>query len=853
LDWWCKRFDLRLGVRHGDTSKKERNTQSIHPPEILITTPETLQAILTGRTMRRHLSHVRWVIVDEIHELAGEKRGSQFCLAMERMRLVCRRDFQIIGLSATVGSPDKIARFLVGVDRSCEIAQVPVARRIQFEVSHPNPVDEDYELAKEINTFPEVAARLRYMRDLIERYNSVLLFTNTRSIAEILTSRFRVWDIDIPIGIHHGSLSKTSRISAETDLKECYTKGIVCTSSLELGIDIGSLDTVIQYNSPRQVTRLLQRVGRSGHTVGGVANGVIITQDSDDTLEAMVIARRALIEEMEEMDIPELSYDPLIHEIAGLMMIERRWRFNEVLEYIRRSYPYRKITKMQLRKILAYMHKMRFAWVSFEDEIFLKPRYNRALYKYYFENLSMIPDVRQFLVVDDKNPIGVLDEEFVAEYGEIGKKFIMSGLVWKIEQIYGGAIYVHQESDPTGVVPSWVGEEIPVPYEVAMEVGRIRRRVEEEFLSGFSSEEIIESIAESYPIDVETVENGLKETMEQVEAGIPLPTDRRITIEGEGDYIIIHCAFGLLVNRTLSRMFGHLLSEKFGSTIGVQQDPYRIILKSKLARKEDVNELFETITDSDVERLAKDALMKTGLYKRRIIHVARKCGALSKGYDFSKLDISVFDEIIKEEALRTMFIKDVDLEDLLSVLKMIKERDIIIEMIDEDEISPIAMIGMESLQRHSDLIPSTRRQQIIIQSVRVRLLNELRTFVCTNCWNYVETMKIADLNELICKECGSTRIGILKSEKDAFQLCDKVKSGKIPKKYENLHRQAIKSSELVFRYGHAAALVLAGKINVRDAAQVLKKENRDDNRLVELIIEAERIALKRRFTYHPMT
>ena len=295
------------------------------PQDMLITTPETLQAIFPGKNMRRHLAAIRWVIIDEVHEFAEDKRGSQLSLALERLRMITERDFQVIGLSATIGSPEKVASFLAGAGRPVEIVKVSVAHLMEFQIIYPTPSQEDEALAAKLFTNPEVAARLKVMRKIIEDHQSVLLFTNTRSVAEILASRFKVWDVDFPVSIHHGSLAKPARIAAETGLKEGELKGLVCTSSLELGIDIGKIDVCIQYMSPRQVSRLVQRVDRSGHGIGRVAKGIIITMDSDDALEAMVIARRAYLEDLEPVGIPEKPLDVLTHEIVGLFLHTRKW------------------------------------------------------------------------------------------------------------------------------------------------------------------------------------------------------------------------------------------------------------------------------------------------------------------------------------------------------------------------------------------------------------------------------------------------------------------------------------------------------------------------------------------------
>ena len=491
LQWWCNNLDIRLAVRHGDTETKERTSQSQSPPDILITTPETLQAILSGWILRQHLQSLRWVIIDEVHELADSKRGSQLSIALERIRSLIGKDFQMIGLSATVGTPEKVAQFLVGDKRPVEIVRTPVAKMVNLKVIYPQPTEEDSRFAGKIYTHPEVAARLRIIHDYMSKHKSVLLFTNTRSVSEVLASRFKVWDIDFPISIHHGSLAKTSRIAAETGLKRGELKGLIATSSLELGIDVGRIDMVIQYMSPRQVSRLIQRVGRAGHSVGHVSEGIIIGMDSDDTLEAMVIARRALKEELEPVQIPDKPYDVLTHQIAGLLLKNRRLEFEGILELMRNAAPYENLTMEDVEKVLKYMHQRfpRLAWASFEDKVVLKPQRTKALFEYYFDNLSMIPVEKQFLVIDESTDtsIGVLDEAFMAEYGKPGTKFIIRGSPWNIIHTTEDKVYVRPVDDPTGSIPSWIGEEIPVPYEIAQELAEVRGFVEEKILGGASA------------------------------------------------------------------------------------------------------------------------------------------------------------------------------------------------------------------------------------------------------------------------------------------------------------------------------------------------------------------------------
>ncbi|MDP7207967.1 MAG: DEAD/DEAH box helicase, partial [Candidatus Bathyarchaeota archaeon] len=440
MTYWCSSLDIRLAVRHGDTSTRERNYQRQSPPEMLITTPETLQAILSGRILRKYLKAVRWVVIDEIHELADNKRGSQLSIALERIRELADEEFQMIGLSATIGSPDKVAQFLVGNDREVETIQVSAFRNTQLEIVYPEPGPKDYDLARDLFTHPEVAARLKIMRDLIEGHETTLVFTNTRSTSELITSRFNVWDMDFPLSIHHGSLAKTTRIAAETGLRQGDLKTVVCTSSLELGIDIGHIDLVIQYNSPRQVTRLLQRVGRSGHSIGDLAKGVIIAMNSEDCLESMVICRRGLQEIMEPLIVPDKPYDVVVNQIVAEFMSRSRIYFLQAKNLFSKAYPFKDITEKEIQFVAQYMHNRfpRMAWVSEVDEVIIRPKGKRkTIYRYFFDNLSMIPDEKTYLVIDtaEEAPVGILQEAFVAEYAKPGVKFVIRGRPWKILNI----------------------------------------------------------------------------------------------------------------------------------------------------------------------------------------------------------------------------------------------------------------------------------------------------------------------------------------------------------------------------------------------------------------------------------
>ncbi len=864
LQWWCNNLDIKLAVRHGDTENKERTRQSRSPPDILITTPETLQAILSGWILRQHLQSLRWVIIDEVHELADSKRGSQLSIALERVRSLIGKDFQMIGLSATVGTPDKVAHFLVGNKRPVEIVRTPVAKMVNLKVIYPQPTEEDSRISGKIFTHPEVAARLRIIRNYMSQHKSVLLFTNTRSISEVLASRFKVWDIDFPISIHHGSLAKTSRIAAETGLKRGELKGLIATSSLELGIDVGHIDLVIQYMSPRQVSRLIQRIGRAGHSVGHVSEGIIIGLDSDDTLEAMVIARKALKEELEPVEIPSKPFDVLVNQISGLLMKNRRLDFDGVLDLIRNAAPFEDLTLEDLEKVIKYMHSRipRLAWASIEDRVVLKPQKSKALFEYYFDNLSMIPEEKQFLVIDESTDgaIGVLDEAFMAEYGKQGTKFIIRGSPWQIMHTTEEKVYVRPVADPTGSIPSWIGEEIPVPYEIAQEVAEIRGFVEEKIQAGLSPEQTSIMLAERYPADKETILHALTETIEQINDGLAVPTPSRLIFEDWSEFVIIHSNFGSLINRALAQFLGQVLSDKLGRGIVVQHDPYRIFVQTMgLISAERIIEVFResvTMPEAGIVETLKRSTVKTGLFKRRAIHVARRFGALKKWADFSNVSIqklitSFQDTPIYEEGLKEVFSKDLDAIGLVTVLKRILQGEISLRAVDTGgTATPVARVGIERVSMKTDLIPPERMRAVLVESAKARLLNETGNFVCTHCWDYMEMIRIKDLPErLQCPNCGSNAIGMLKIDPDrTASLLDK-RGEKLGKNEEKMHKIAMQTAVLIEKYGKVAAIALsARRVQTIDVLGILEKEPKLTDNFYEAVMDVERKVLSKRFS-----
>ncbi len=853
---WCKTLDIRLAVRHGDTETAERRTQTMAPPHVLITTPETLEVLLVAKVFREHLRSLRWVVVDEIHELATDKRGTQLAVALERLRRLTDADFQRIGLSATVGDPEKVANFLVGPGRECSVVKTPVAKLFKFEVLYPEASKQDSAMADKMMSHPDVTARLRTMLRLIEE-GPLLIFTNTRTEAEILTSRLRQWSPRIAIAVHHGSLSRASRSKAEEDLKSGRLKAVVCTSSLELGIDVGLLNLVIQYNSPRQVVRLIQRAGRSGHTLERTSRCVVICQDADDALEAAVVGRRAKEELLEEPVIPMLCSDVLVQQLSGLLIESGRLETSDALSLFRRSFPFTQLNERDIREAVDYMAMLKPRLARAAGDDIARPSDNRGLFTYYFDNLTMIPEHRQYPVITEKKEaVGLLDEEFVSEHGEIGKKFILRGSVWRINQVYNSKVFVEEDDDPMGAIPSWVGEEIPVPTEVAMEVGSLRGLAPRAESEGKHLSALCEELAARYPMREEGFKRSLSSAVQQLKMGLALPSDFTITVEQWKELVIIVTHRGLKANRTLGRLLSYRCSSVLGKPVSVNQDAYRIFLEGKTLTCESVKDALGYLAESDLVSYVTAACEDTGLFRRRFVHVARKMGVLSRDAELTSSLVKQLVETYKgslpyREAWRTFLQEDLDSRETSALLAGLASGRIAVELLGRlAEPSPIAMIGLEEMSRKGEVMDPAKMKRLLLESARSRVLNGRTILVCPNCWNYVEEKYVVDLPERIsCPLCKSDRVASSYRELEEMQdLARKVRSRTSLSRGTLRHKKELEgSSRLNSTFGSMGVKAQVFNVALARLAEMLARAPGNEDDLLLALMEEERKTYLKRF------
>ena len=523
--------------------------------------------------MRTHLQQVRWVVIDEVHQLAGDRRGVQLTVGLERLRKATGCEFQRIGLSATVGNPDEISSFISG-NRKIQIIQVSPPKEAEYFVEYPHPTDEDNIVAQKLLTAPEAAARLNRIWELVEAHDSALIFVNSRTNAEMIGSRFH--QLKRNIGVHHGSLPKEERIRVEDAFKTGRIKALVCTSTLELGIDVGNVDLTIQYMSPRQVSSLIQRVGRSGHRLDRVSKGTIMAVSTDDLLESVATVFGAQEKHLEPVKIHKNALDVLAHQIAGILLeSDDEVKTDEAFTLVRQAYPFHELARNDFDKVLTFLDKLRY--INFDNTSLTRSSRTR---QYYFENLSMIPDERRYQVIDvsTQQSIGILGEEFMILKARKGVRFIIKGKVWEIQQITDDArVYVTPVEDPTAAIPGWDGELLPLPIGVAQRVGSLRSDLEHAIVQQDKTA-AINHLKKSWPTERYGIRKIVEEIAEQRAMGGPIATDSRIVLEAFDRYLIIHSCFGDAVNNTLGEIFEELLSRK-GSVRNWWADGYRILLE----------------------------------------------------------------------------------------------------------------------------------------------------------------------------------------------------------------------------------------------------------------------------------
>jgi ATP-dependent Lhr-like helicase len=839
----CSEVSVRVDVRHSDTPKSIRSLQSRDPPELLITTPETLQLLLGSKRMRRWLRSVGWVIVDEVHNIVCSKRGVQLAVALERLRRIADRGIQFIGLSASISRPYETLRFIVGVKGGGLVVDDPTAKRYEIHVEVCRPTDEDYKLAEELQCSVTMSSRIRRIYDYASRSRSTLIFANCREHVELLSSRLRIMGLNV--ASHHSSLSSDSRSEAENLLKRGGLEGIVCTSSLELGIDIGRIDLCIQYLSPRSPAALLQRIGRSGHSLYKVSKGVIVSSGSDDFLEAIVVARRVLEGRLEDQKFEEYALDVLAHQVAGISLdYGGSASLSDIFDIVSSTYPYRELKLDDLRRVVDYM--ARLGLIDLEGDIV---KANGRTRLYYVRHVSTIPEEIRYPVFDEETgcEIGHLGEDFYASYGKPGVKLILRGVPWIITRIHGFDVYVRRAEDYLAAIPGWEGEVLPTPFDVALEVGYLRGLIETLYSRGVSLDETSRILSSMYPSDPESFEEALKPLYKHLDEGYPLPKHNLILVESVGGYIVLHVCGGHSVNRCIAKILSHILRERFNVECIARWDAYRILLMAPALPR--ISDLVEAIKSIDLDWCRRILWDSADSYIMR--HIALKFDAIpgslyykSASY-LATLPDRFKDTPIYEETVRFQLKHHYDYDNFRKIMEAIKDGEIDVRILEDlAEPTPIAKpifdLGLET-GFYDD------------QSFKDMLLSKMLSLVCLSCL-YSWRRPVRDLlRGVSCPSCGGGEISVIKwrREETLEALRKRRDCVKLSDEEEKLLLNVDMAADLVKLYGSRAFIALSVKgVGPLTAYPILAKKHNDEREFLRELREAMREYMETRDYWH---
>jgi ATP-dependent helicase Lhr and Lhr-like helicase len=532
--------ELIVAVRTGDTPQKERQRMLRHPPDILITTPESLFLMLTSQA-REILRGVETLILDEVHAVAGTKRGAHLALTVERLDRLAENPVQRIALSATQRPLEEIGRFVSG-GREIQLVDAGRAKELDLEIVVPL---EDMTVPEEgsynsvwPSIYPEILK-------LVSEHRSTLVFVNNRRLAERLALRLNelanedAEDQREIARAHHGSLAREQRLEVEELLKKGEIPCLVATSSLELGIDMGAVDLVIQVESPKSVARGLQRIGRAGHELGAVSKGRIFPKFRADLLEAAVVAKLMREGAIEETVIPRNPLDVLAQQVVAICADEEV-EVGELHQLVRRAYPFAELSRVQLENVL----DMLAGRYPSDEFVELRPRIvwdrtagvvrgRQGARRLAVTNAGTIPDRGLFGVhlVDGGGRVGELDEEMVYE-ARAGQTFLLGASTWRIEEITRDRVLVSPAPGVPGAVPFWRGEGVGRPYELGEAVGAISRE-----LAALPDARAKAKLLDEHALDERAAQNLLQFLSEQAAATGALPSDRTIVVERFRDEI----------------------------------------------------------------------------------------------------------------------------------------------------------------------------------------------------------------------------------------------------------------------------------------------------------------------------
>jgi ATP-dependent Lhr-like helicase len=596
--------EVRVLVRSGDTSQSARTAMRKRPPHILVTTPESLYILLTSDGGRAMLRTVRTVIVDEIHAVAGSKRGAHLALSLERLEALTTGRLQRIGLSATQKPIEDVGRLLVGVDRECELVDVGHRRHLDIGIEIP---DGPLETVCSHETWEQIVAR---MSSLIEEHRTTLVFVNTRKLAERVAARLTGVLGEGQVTSHHGSLSRERRLDAEARLKAGTLRALVATSSLELGIDIGDVDLVIQAGVTATIATFLQRVGRSGHALARTPKGRIFPLTEDDLVTATALVDAIRRGELDRTPQPGHPLDILAQQIVASCVAET-WDETTIFDTMRRAWPYRELTREDFDAVVA-LHTVDRHALLHRDGIQGKLQATKRARITALTAGGAIPDTGayQVLLEPEGIKVGTLDEDFAVE-ANANDIFQLGNASWRILKVEPGTVRVADAQGAPPTLPFWLGEAPARTSELSEAIGRIRE-------NGTDPRWLTEEVGTSQAVATE-LSDYLKEGERTLGA---IPTRRRVVAErffdeSGGMQLVIHAPFGGRINRAWGLALRKRFCRGFGFELQAAANEEAIVLSLGPQHSFPLEEVFDYLHPNTAKDLLVQALLAAPMFGTR--------------------------------------------------------------------------------------------------------------------------------------------------------------------------------------------------------------------------------------------
>jgi len=623
---------IRVASRTGDTTASERAKARRSPPHILLTTPESLAIILCQEPYRRALSHCEYVILDELHALAQNKRGSHLMLSLERLQDLLPHELCRVGLSATVAPLDLVAQFMTGMGRSCRIAAPDFERKSLVEVMTP--------LRK--TAYPPAGwTGVRVIRDvgrIVEKNRATIIFTNTRSGAENISMRLKrvLPHCAHLIETHHSSLDRDIRLDVEDRLKSGELRAVVCSTSLELGIDIGSIDTVIMMSTPKGISRALQRIGRSGHSIRQMSHGVLVATNINDLIECVVCARMVLEKRLDPVKPLESGYDVIAQHLVGMAMgggvtAEHAW------ELVTRSWPFRKLERSEFDRLIHYLegggltlegqYRETFGKIVEKDGVYVTP--SKKVERDYLVNIGTIAAEGSVTVLLGQKRLGYVEEGFVKNL-KPGDIFVLAGRTVKLEEGGVTEIRVVRADGMQPTIPSWNANKMPLASGLAQEVTAFRSEMHRLITEGTAEDDILDWLVEEWNISTLNAEAVLEHFHNQLKlSDIPrgdfMLIEKFVDEEEDPDrcHYFFHSLIGRAANDALSRMLSWRVKKAVGGNAMVTIDDYGFLLTLRSFQEMGLEEWRELFKAEGAEADLREALRESELVKWQFRGVAQ--------------------------------------------------------------------------------------------------------------------------------------------------------------------------------------------------------------------------------------